>query len=73
MRANFQEKQTTLIFSTQIFPKMIFGVGISQIQFWIRNLNFQDTMCVNFLLKRTTYFFGPNLPKKEIRIWNLEN
>ena len=29
MRANFEEKQTTLIFSTQICPKINFGVRIA--------------------------------------------
>ena len=67
MRANFQEKQTTLIFSTQICPKMNFGVGISKIQVRIRNLHFQDTMCVNFQLKRTTLTFLAQIcPKRKL-------
>ena len=57
MRAIFQEKQTTLTFSTQICPKMDFGVGIWKIYVRIPNLDFQDTMCVNFQLKRTTLNF----------------
>ena len=31
MYANFQAKRTTLTFSTQVCPKMDFGVGISKI------------------------------------------
>ena len=67
MRANFQEKQTTLIFSTQICPKLNFGVGIPKIQDRIRNLHFQDTMCVNFQLKRTTLTFLAQIcPKRKL-------
>ena len=54
MRANFQEKRTTLTFSAQICTKQDFGVGISKILVQIRNQHFQDTMCANFQLKRTT-------------------
>ena len=54
MRANFQEKRKTLTFSTQICPKINSGVRISKIEVRIRNLHFQDAMCVNFQLKRST-------------------
>ena len=67
MHADFQEKQTTLLFSTQICPKMNFGVGISKIQLRIRNLYFQDTMCVNFQLKRITLTFLAQIcPKRKL-------
>ena len=39
----------------------------------IRILHFQDTMCVDSVKTDNFDFFGPNLPKKEIRIWNSEN
>ena len=54
MRANFQEKRTTLTFLTQICPEMDFGVGNSKLLVLIWNLHLQDTMCVNFWLKQTT-------------------
>ena len=67
MRAHFQEKQTTLIFSTQICPKMNFGVGILKIQVRIRDLHFQDTICVNFQLKRITLTFLAQIcPKRKL-------
>ena len=67
MRANFQEKRTTLTFSTQICPKMNFGVRISKIKVRIRNLHFQHTMCVNFQLKRTTFTFLAQIcPKRKL-------
>ena len=69
MRANFQEKQTTLIFSTQICSKVNFGVVISRIQVRFPNLHFQDTMCVNFQLKRTTSTFWVQIcPKMDFEV-----
>ena len=68
MGANFQEKQTTLIFSTQICRKMNFGVGISKIQVRIRDLPFQGIMCVNFQLKRTNLTSLAQIcPKRKLR------
>ena len=61
MSANFQEKRETLTFSNfpnfQICPKMNSGFKISKIEVCIRNLHFQDTMCVIFQIKRTTLTF----------------
>ena len=55
-------------FSTQICTKMNFGVGISKIQVRIRNLHFQDTMCVNFQLKRTTLTFWAQICQRNLSL-----
>ena len=48
---------------------MDFGVEISKIYVRIRNLHFQDTMCVNFQLKRTTLtFFAQICPKMDFEV-----
>ena len=60
-------KNTTLIFSTQIRPKMNFVFGISKIQVRIRNVHFLNTMCVNFQLKRATLTFLAQIcPKRKL-------
>ena len=48
MRPNFQEKQKTVTFLGQIYPKMDFGVGTLKIEAWIRNQRLQYTMCAKF-------------------------
>ena len=64
MCANFQAKQTTLIFLAQICLKMDFGVGISKIKVWIRKQRLQYTMCSNFQSKWTSWKkLGLNLAK----------
>ena len=64
---HFSEKQKTLIFSTQICPKMNSEFRISKIEVRIRNLHFQDIMCVNFQLKRTTLTFLAQIcPKRKL-------
>ena len=63
----FRKNIKTLICSTQICPKMNFEVGISKIQVQIRNLDLQDTMSVNFQLKRTTLTFLVQIcPKRKL-------
>ena len=57
MRANFQEKRTTLTFSTKICPIMGFGVGISKIKVRIQNPHTWDTICTIFQTKQTTLNF----------------
>ena len=57
MRAIFQEKQTTLTFSTQICPKMDFGVGISKV--WIRNQHPSDTSAPIFRQNGQILIFRP--------------
>ena len=47
---------------------MNFGVGISKIQVRIRNLHFQDTMCVNFQLKRTTLTFWAQICQRNLSL-----
>ena len=51
MCANFQAKQTTLTFLTQIFLKMDIGIGI------LKNQHLQDSMCANFHSEWTTLNF----------------
>ena len=40
-------------FLVQICPKINFGVGILKISVLIENHHLQDTICINFQLKRT--------------------
>ena len=64
MHANFQEKQTTLTFSTKICPKMSFGVGIPKIQGPDLESASLRYHVYQFSDKTNTFeFLGPNLPK----------
>ena len=48
-------------------PNLDLRIGISKIYVRIRNLNFQDTMCANFQLKRTTLTFLAQIcPKRKL-------
>ena len=62
----FRKKWTILTFSTQICPIMDFGVGISKSGFGICTFKIP---CMSISVKMNNFdFFGPNLPKKGIRI-----
>ena len=66
MCANFGEKGAALTFSTQICPKLDFGIKISKIQVRIWNLHFQDATCANLPLKQTTLTFLIQICPKRI-------
>ena len=69
MCANFQLKRTTLTFLAQICPKRKLGFEIQETNVGIR-ISILEIPCVPIFRQK---IFGPNLPKKEIRISNSEN
>ena len=73
MCTNFQVKQTTLTFLAQICPKIDLWSEIQKTTVRI-NINVVKMPCMPIFRKKDNFdFFGPNLSKKEIRIWNSEN
>ena len=74
MYANFLTKGTTLTFLVQICPKRILKLEIDKTNVVIRT-SILKISCVPIFSVKTDNFdlFGPNLSKKEIRIWNSEN
>ena len=66
MRTNFQAKQTSLTFLTQICPKMNFGLEIQKTNVLIRINVLQILILPIFKQKRQLCFFCPKFAQKFI-------